>query len=85
MTFDDDTVRLHLSVGTINVPLMKIGLTWPPPERIIYTIDEGWREAREDDESALIFKRTNYSPITDEERETLTHVFRGAEYRYESA
>lgn len=32
MTFDDDFVRLNLSIGVRNIPLKAIGLEWPPPE-----------------------------------------------------
>jgi hypothetical protein len=70
MTFDDDFIRIPISVidRSINVPLKMLGLEWPPPEEISY--------------SGLIYKRERYSEITDEQRKDMTHVVRGAEYSY---
>jgi hypothetical protein len=69
MTFDDDMVRLPtLIAGDVNIPLVKLGLEWPPPEEIIF--------------SGICYRREVYSQITDEQRAELTHVIRGAQYEY---
>ena len=66
MTFDDDFVRLHFDGGTKNIPCKSINMHWPPPEKI--------------NVMGFVMVRSHYSEITDEERETMTHVCRGAEY-----
>jgi hypothetical protein len=68
MTFDDDFCRIHFAAGSRNVACIKMKMEWPPPE----IIDFGW---------GFRFERTSYSKITDEQRKTMTHVARGAEYR----
>lgn len=70
MTFDDDFLRIPVQIidRNINITLKTLGLEWPPPEEISY--------------SGLIYKRERYSEITDEQREGMTHVARGAEYSY---
>jgi hypothetical protein len=70
MTFDDDFVRIPIAAidRHINVPLKELGLEWPPPEEISF--------------SGLIYHRERYSIITDEQREGMTHIARGAEYSY---
>jgi hypothetical protein len=70
MTFDDDFVRLPMAIldSHINVPLVRLGLEWPPPEEFTY--------------SGLIYRQIRCSEITDEQREGMTNVIRGAEYEY---
>jgi hypothetical protein len=70
MTFDDDFIRIPISVldRNINVTLKTLGLEWPPPEEFIWL--------------GLVYKRERYSEITDEQRAGMTHVVRGAEYSY---
>ena len=67
MTFDDDFVRLNFQGGTKIIRCKLLGLTWPPPEEIDI---EGFK-----------LKRIRLSSITDEQRKTMTHVCRGAEYQ----
>ena len=66
MTFADDFVALHFEHKTILQPCAAIGLQWPPPEEI--------------EVFGFPFRRERYSSITDEQREQMTHVCRGAEY-----
>ena len=66
MTFDDDMLRLNFDGGSKMISLAKLGLEWPPPETI--------------DVLGFTMHRISYSAITDEQREGMTHVFRGAEY-----
>ena len=82
MTFDDDFVRLHFVLGTFNFACVKIGLGWPPPEQLVVS-DEGFRGATAYDDPAVVMTRMCMSAITDGEREGMSHVARGAEYRYE--
>lgn len=82
MTFDDDFIRLMLSIGHRNIPLTAVGLEWPPPERI-YLDRAGIREAQEGDDPTAVMVQVSMSEITDDDRAGMTHVCRGAEYRYE--
>lgn len=82
-TFADDFVRLRLMVGQQNIPLQVLGLEWPPPERLTILDGGGVRGAVESDPAEHIMKRIRMSEITDEQREGMTHVARGAEYLYE--
>lgn len=81
MTFDDDFCRLHLVIGTKTVACSALGLEWPPPERL-WLDETGAREATDEDPPEGVLHRTNLSALTDEEREGMTHVARGAEYSY---
>lgn len=72
MTFDDDHIQLQLSVGRVQATCRELGLSWPPPERIAVLVGEPL--------SAFAFRRIRYSQLTDDERQKLTHVCRGAEY-----
>ncbi len=85
MTFDDDFIRLHLDMGVQNIPCVKIGFEFPPPERIYMSGDKGIRAWEKGDTPMYILKRVGYSSITDEQREGMTHVVRGAEYEYETS
>ena len=66
MTFDDDFLRLVFDHGVKNVTCKSVGIDWPPPPML--------------DVGGFILLRKSYSQITDEQREGLTHVARGAEY-----
>ena len=66
MTFSDDFVLLLFPGGTIQQPCLALGLEWPPPERI--------------EVFGFSMNRTRFSRITDEQRENMTHICRGAEY-----
>lgn len=66
MTFDDDMAFLMFDCGRMNVSLLKLGLSWPPPEKITV-----W---------GFPMKRTRMSTITDEQRAGMTHVCRAAEF-----
>lgn len=68
-TFKDDMVRIPSIVfGDVNIPLAALGLEWPPPEDLAL--------------GGLLYRRISCSQITDEQRESMTHVIRGAEYEY---
>ena len=82
MTFDDDFLQLSLLVRTFRVTLVKVGLNWPPPERILLN-DYGIQAATETDPPELVLRRVSMSQITDEQRQDMTHVARGALYEYE--
>jgi hypothetical protein len=71
MTFDDDYIQLRLSSGPLRIACKEVGIDWPPPERI--AIVGGPL-------SVPIFRRVSFSQLTDDERQGLTHVCRGAEY-----
>jgi hypothetical protein len=78
-----DILRLHFVVGPQTFLLRDLGLTWPPPERLIIDDDDGLlREATDDDEPGYVLHRVSMSQLTDEEAAAMTHVARGAEYRY---
>lgn len=66
MTFDDDHLVLEFDGGTKRVLLKKIGIDWPPPERI--------------NVMGFDMVQTRRSQLTDEQRAEMTHVCRGAEY-----
>jgi hypothetical protein len=55
-----------IRIAGMNVCCKKIDLEFPPPEELEW--------------GGRTFKRIRYSQITDEQRETMTHVARGAEY-----
>lgn len=84
MTFDDDSVRLNFVVGPVVIPCTKLGLEWPPPERLYISDEADIREATNDDDPRYVMRRVSYSQISDEDRAEMTHVFRGAEYEYET-
>lgn len=72
MTHDDDFVVLQFDHGIIRQPCRALGLKWPPPETI--------------EVFGIRMQRNRFSQITDEQRATMTHVCRGAEYSvYDSA
>jgi hypothetical protein len=83
-TFDDDMVRLNMSIGTFTFPCKEVGLTWPPPERL-FVEGPKLREANDEDPQGEVLIRDGISEITDEQREQMTHVVRGAEYFYPDA
>lgn len=66
MTFADDFLQLETPSGVRRVPLSQLGMDWPPPELVIIN------EVR--------YERDSFSSITDEQREQMTHVCRGARY-----
>lgn len=68
MTFYDDYMRL-VDVGRMGFTdfyCRQQGFDWPPPEQINY--------------HGRVYRRSRMSGITDKQRETMTHVCRGAEY-----
>lgn len=65
-TFDDDFVRIHCLCGKDHdFKLMDMGFEWPPPQEIYL---------------GAKYRQIGRSQITDEERNGMTHVCRGAEY-----
>lgn len=88
MTFDDDFIRLmdydaklkpppgkpiEAIVPTpriINLRCKDLGISWPPPD--ILTLEDG---------TGRQWTRIQMSSITDEQRQKMTHVARGAVYK----
>ena len=68
MTFDDDYIHLETEAGIKRPTLKSLGLEWPPPEELNLFGFE--------------CRRIRYSRITDEQREGLDFVLRGAEYEF---
>jgi len=66
-TFDDDMVRFIIKGESKNIRCKELGLDWPPPAEL--------------DVNGIIFEKVGQSQITDEMREDMTNVVRGAEYR----
>lgn len=66
MTFDDDFCRFEFPDGAKNITCKTIGLTWPPPEKVMV--------------SKVKFKMESRSQLSDEVRKGMTHVARGAKY-----
>ena len=67
MTFDDDMIVLEFNGGTKRLYCKRNGFDWPPPETL--------------DIEGFVMKRTRMSQMTDQDRATMTHVCRAAEYR----
>ena len=67
MTFDDDFMQLPTPQGIRRFRCAEVDITWPPPEIISY-------EDR-------LYYRERYSSISDADRQVMTAVMRGAEYR----
>ncbi len=67
MTFDDDYLCIETPVRRVNVSCQSLGIEWPPPERIEF--------------NDAPYTRVSYSAITDEQRQGMTHVCRGALYQ----
>lgn len=71
MTFDDDYLQLVFDGGIRRVTCRQAGVEWPPPQRL--------------DIGGFTMVQSRRSEITDEQRQGLTHVCRGAEYFPERA
>lgn len=67
MTFEDDFVQLNFDGGTKRPTCKSLGVEWPPPPEIVV--------------AGFVFKLIRHSEITDEQREGMTRVCRGAEYK----
>jgi len=81
-TFDNDMLSIEtMFFGTNLIPLKELNLTWPPPKFLVLD-EEGIREATKDDPKEHMMHRIRMSEITDEQRESMINVFRGAEYKY---
>lgn len=78
MTFDDDYIQLRLLVGPLRATCKSLGLDWPPPDVIEIADIDGVYVGKSP--APTRFKRIRFSQITDEQREGMTHVCRGAEY-----
>jgi hypothetical protein len=82
VTYDDDMIRFDdgLYAG-MNVRLKDLGLEWPPPEQVKVAVATPgvWPLGH------LVYNRCMWSEITDEERATMTNVFRGSVYRLAAA
>jgi hypothetical protein len=81
MTTDTDFVRLNMAIGVANIRLSKLGLQWPPPERLYLGEHGEIREAQDGDDEAFVMVQTRCSELDDE---TAAHpnIARGAEYHY---
>ncbi len=66
MTFNDDFCRIQFMNGTKDITCEKLGIPWPPPPTIYV--------------NHTPFARLKLSAITDEQREGMTNVIRGALY-----
>lgn len=66
--FEDDFIQVEDEKGRIlgRFVCSENGLNWPPPQAVQW--------------GKVLYKRTNFSQITDEQRQTMTHVCRGAVY-----
>lgn len=71
MTYPDDFLILQFEHGAVRQPCRALGLEWPPPETI--------------EVFGIQMRRERFSSITDEQREQMTHVCRGAEYLVKKA
>lgn len=72
-THPTDMVRLHFMIGDQTIPCSKLGLEWPPPERLTELQGEPL-------DPPMI--RTRMSQLTDEQADH-PNLARGAEYYYE--
>lgn len=70
MTFDDDFLRLLVEDSVNTVMCIAAGVDWPPPPEMIVDVNG----------EHFLMKRSRMSAITDEQRQGMTHVCRGAEY-----
>lgn len=66
MTFDDDFLLLNFGHRALRQRCKSMGIDWPPPQTL--------------EVFGFVFNRSRMSSITDEQREGMTHVCRGAEY-----
>lgn len=66
MTFDDDFIQIAFDGGVRRFTCKSLGIEWPPPEVATFY--------------GIPLQRRRYSQISDEDRENMTHVVRGAEY-----
>ncbi len=83
MTLDYDFIQLDTVFhGRVRVMLKRCGLTWPPPEIIVYDTTGHLREATDDDDQAEMFQRNSMSRLTDEQAMKCPNVARGAAYSY---
>lgn len=84
-THKSDFLRLKFVTTTANIPLIEVGLTWPPPERLYLEpkgVSPPLRAARDDDDPKFIMHRTTMSEIPDDVIARTSHVARGALYEY---
>lgn len=66
MTFSDDMLQLEFNGGRRRVTCISAGVAWPPPEIL--------------DIMGFKMRRESMSSLTDEQRNEMTHVLRGAVY-----
>lgn len=81
-TTDRDFIRWHSIVldQDVTFQCVKVGLEWPPPERIV--LGDVAREAQDDDDPQIVLHRVRMSEWTDEMVLANKHLGRGAEYEY---
>lgn len=88
-TFDDDFVRIRIAQGlSIDIPLVKLGLEWPPPLRLgvvpatddsrgIGVFDADRHPLGSED---IVYQRVSCSQIDDNDRVDMSHGSRRANY-----
>ena len=82
MIDQDDFLRIHTEYfGSLTLRINKLGLSWPPPQFVVMDGSD-IRQATDKDDRANIFERVSMSQITDDQIRNMTHVARGAEYKY---
>lgn len=80
---ESDFIRLNLEfLGEWNIRLSAVGLSWPPPARIMILEDGGLREATDADDQCHVMRCIRLSHLTDEQIEGWHGIARGAEYEY---
>ncbi len=80
---ESDFIRLNLEfLGQRNIRLSAVGLSWPPPARIMILEDGLLREATGDDPACHVMRCIRLSQLTDEQIEGCDGIARGAEYEY---
>lgn len=77
MTFDDDLLILQMPSGPHRVRCTQLGIQWPPPTTLRL---RGFEAPFSD----IDFRLLRMSAITDDQRASMTHVCRAAEYVYAS-
>ena len=67
MTFDDDFLQLPTPEGTVRFLCTAVNVSWPPPEIVSYR--------------DRLYHLVRRSQLSDVDRESMSMIVRGAEYR----
>lgn len=76
ITFPDDFIRVEGRAYSC----AQLGLSWPPPSTLRLVLGPDKVGVAIDQAFGAAYRRVSVSSITDEQREGMTHVARGAEY-----